>query len=88
MTVEQFHEDYVLMKKMLEVNPTYRYNPSEALDELNSIIFKRAPHLLKNLPKREFELGTNTLDERVSKRPPGHCLKYHLLTQLHLQDVL
>lgn len=73
--VKTCYQDYVLMKKMLEANPTYRCSPAEALDELNSIIFKKTPQLLKTIPKREFELGTNTLDERITKRPPGHCLK-------------
>lgn len=75
MTVSANDSDYLLLKKMLEANPIYRCTPSEALDELNSIVFRKNPALLKSLPKQSFELGTNTLDERISKRPPGHCLQ-------------
>lgn len=71
---------------MLEANPVYRCTPSDALDELNSIIFRKSPDLLKAIPKREYELGTKTLDERVA-RPPGHCLQYSALTQLPNQAV-
>lgn len=58
-------KDLKLLKKMLDVDPLKRISLEEAIDQLQGIMFKKRPSLLKLQMKQPFELGTQTLDEKV-----------------------
>lgn len=73
-----FDSDHILLKKMLEVDPNKRCSAREALEYLNTILFRKRPSLLKYQPKESFELGSQTLDENALNKSYLKCSKYEI----------
>ena len=57
--------DLNLLKRMLEVDSSKRISLEDAIDQFQGIMFRKRPSLLKLQMKQPFELGTQTLDEKV-----------------------